>query len=164
MSRSPAPAGATPPARHRFARRRAAARLTLTAGQVADLRRVLRMVLTEGTITVPDPRLYRLAGVLAGARVAAAAPAADPIGRDADGAFVVPGLARVEADPHRTDRDARALASRIAADPRGYLPVLVGFNVPGVRDLRPASHARPVVPFASSSPGPAAVGRRVRVA
>ena len=61
--------------------------------------------------------------------------------------FTVPGLAVVLAHPHRTRRDARTFAVRIARDPAGYLDVVTTFQVPGITDCRPTSHARGGTPF-----------------
>jgi hypothetical protein len=56
-------------------------------------------------------------------------------------------LAVVTAHPHRRPSEARAFARRIAAEPAAYLDVLTAYNVPGVEDRRPLSHARGGSPF-----------------
>jgi hypothetical protein len=61
--------------------------------------------------------------------------------------FTVPGVAIIQARPHRRRQEARQLAKRVAADAASYLPVMVGLGIPGVTDCRPISHARGGSPF-----------------
>jgi hypothetical protein len=75
-------------------------------------------------------------------------PVPPPLGYLAVGdTFIVPGIATVLAHPHRSRRDARGFARRIARDPAAYLDVLSLYRVPGVTDCRPVSHARGGSPF-----------------
>jgi hypothetical protein len=46
--------------------------------------------------------------------------------------YAVPGIAIVQAWPHRPMSHARAVARRIFADPASYLWAVRAFNVPGV--------------------------------
>lgn len=48
----------------------------------------------------------------------------------------VVGVALVTAAPHRTPKEAAALAARVAVRPSTYLPLLLWLGVVGVRDLR----------------------------
>lgn len=66
-------------------------------------------------------------------------PVGDPADVEAEpGGYVVRGLARVLARPHRRDDAARRLAARIALRPSTYLSLCLSMNVPGVADLRPS--------------------------
>ena len=53
----------------------------------------------------------------------------------AAGGYVVDGVAVVDAKPHRRDVTARAMATRIALNPKHYLPVCLALGVAGVRAL-----------------------------
>ena len=75
-------------------------------------------------------------------------PVPPPLGYLVDGdQFIVPGVAVVTAAPHRSTATARAFARRIADRPAEYLDVLTTYDVPGVVDRRPKSHARPAWPI-----------------
>ncbi len=86
-------------------------------------------------------------------------PVPPPLGyiQSPDGTCHVPGVATVTAAPHRTLRDARAFAERIARDPAVYLDVLTAYDVRGIIDRRPASHARGGPPFTELAGGRLAV-------
>lgn len=57
-------------------------------------------------------------------------------------AYVVPGVATVEAWPHRPMSHARAIARRIHKHPECYLSVISTYHVPGVTDDRPTRGIR----------------------
>lgn len=76
-------------------------------------------------------------------------PVPPPLGYLAHGdTFTIPGVAVVTAAPHRTRHAARQMAERIAREPAAYLDVLTAFDVPGIVDRRPISHARGGTPWA----------------
>jgi hypothetical protein len=52
--------------------------------------------------------------------------------------YAVPGVATVQAWPHRPMSHARAIARRIHRDAESYLSTIAAFDVPGITDERPA--------------------------
>ena len=61
---------------------------------------------------------------------------------ETDDGYTVPGVAHVQAAPHRPWALAEALAQRIAAS-RVYLSFALYWGLPGVEDLRPGRSTEP---------------------
>lgn len=54
--------------------------------------------------------------------------------------YAAPGVAAVNAWPHRPMSHARAIARRIARDPAAYIDIILTFDLPGI-DIDPTAGA-----------------------